>query len=304
LMAMTGYPPKSTRRWLSNDDLIVVTTRWSFVLASTGHGREDPSKAGYMPLRIGSALDDVTRRRLEWAELPLEGAFVKLSVVIPVFNERATLKTILDRVRAAPVAPLELEIVVVDDFSTDGSREILLEEAKAGDLVVVLHPENRGKGAAVRSGLAAATGDVILIQDADLEYDPEDYPALLKPILTGKAKVVYGSRFLGEHKAMYFWHAVGNRFVTLVTNILFDTTLTDMETCYKVFTAEVARKIELKSPRWGFDPEITARILRQGYRIYEVPISYAGREYHEGKKITWKDGLVVLLTLLRYRFLP
>lgn len=229
---------------------------------------------------------------------------MKLSVVIPVFNELATLKAILDRVRAAPVAPLGLEIVVVDDCSTDGSREILKEEARAGDLMVILHEENQGKGAAVRSGLAAVTGDVVLIQDADLEYDPADYPLLLKPILAGKAQVVYGSRFLGEHKAMYFWHSVGNRFVTLVTNALFDTTLTDMETCYKLFTAEVAGSIELRSPRWGFDPEITARILRQGYRIYEVPISYAGREYQEGKKITWKDGLVVFFTLLRYRFLP
>lgn len=229
---------------------------------------------------------------------------MKLSVVIPVFNERATLKAILDRVRQAPVAPLELEIVAVDDCSTDGSREILKEETQAGDLTVILHQVNQGKGAAVRTGLNAVTGDVVLIQDADLEYDPADYPVLLKPILSGKAKVVYGSRFLGEHKAMYFWHSVGNRFVTLVTNVLFDTTLTDMETCYKVFTAEVAGKIQLRSPRWGFDPEITARILRRGYRIYEVPISYSGREYQEGKKITWKDGLVVFFTLLRYRFLP
>ncbi len=229
---------------------------------------------------------------------------MKLSVVIPVFNERATLKAILDRVRQAPVAPLELEIVAVDDCSTDGSREILKEETQAGDLTVILHQVNQGKGAAVRTGLDAVTGDVVLIQDADLEYDPADYPVLLKPILSGKAKVVYGSRFLGEHKAMYFWHSVGNRFVTLVTNVLFDTTLTDMETCYKVFTAEVAGKIQLRSPRWGFDPEITARILRRGYRIYEVPISYSGREYQEGKKITWKDGLVVFFTLLRYRFLP
>ncbi|MGE5618072.1 MAG: glycosyltransferase family 2 protein [Sphingomonadaceae bacterium] len=229
---------------------------------------------------------------------------MKLSVVIPVYNEQATLRQILERVRLAPVEPLELEIVVVDDCSSDGSRDILKQEAARGDLKLVLHEVNQGKGAAVRSGLRAVTGDVVLIQDADLEYDPADYPLLLKPILNGKAKVVYGSRFLGEHKAMYFWHALGNRFVTLLTNVLFDTTLTDMETCYKVFTSEVARRIELRSPRWGFDPEITARILRMGYRIYEVPISYAGREYHEGKKITWKDGFVVLFTLLRYRFLP
>ncbi|MHB0870997.1 MAG: glycosyltransferase family 2 protein [Chloroflexota bacterium] len=229
---------------------------------------------------------------------------MRLSVVIPVFNERATLQELLERVRSAPVAPMELEIVAVDDCSTDGSREILQREADSGALKVVLHEENQGKGAAVRSGLRAATGDVVLIQDADLEYDPADYPLLLKPILTGKAQVVYGSRFLGEHKAMYFWHSVGNRFVTLLTNALFDTTLTDMETCYKVFTSEVAGRIDLRSPRWGFDPEITARILRMGYRIYEVPISYAGREYHEGKKISWRDGFVVLFTLLRYRFLP
>ena len=149
--------------------------------------------------------------------------------------------------------------------------------------------------------LRAISGEVVIIQDAALEYDPGNYPVLLRPIQTGKAKVVYGSRFLGEHKAMYFWHSVGNQLLTLVCNILFDTTLTDMETCYKVFTADIARKLDLREPRWGFDPEITARILRMGHRIYEVPISYAGREFHEGKKITWKDGITVFFTLLRYR---
>ncbi len=229
---------------------------------------------------------------------------MKLSVVIPVFNEQASLQAILERVRNAPIAPMEIEIVAVDDFSTDGSREILKAEAERGDLKVIFHDVNRGKGAAVRTGLGAVTGDIVLIQDADLEYDPADYPLLLKPILNGKSKVVYGSRFLGEHKAMYYWHSLGNKFLTLVTNVLFDTTLTDMETCYKVFTSDVAARIRLTSPRWGFDPEITARILRQGYRIYEVPISYAGREFQEGKKISWKDGIVVLYTLLRCRFLP
>jgi len=190
----------------------------------------------------------------------------------------------------------------VDDGSSDGTREILKNRAALGDIQLFLQPRNQGKGAAVREGLRRATGDILLIQDADLEYDPADYPTLLRPILTRKAEVVYGSRFLGEHKAMYFWHSVGNQFLTLTTNILFDSTLTDMETCYKVFTSEIARKLKLKSERWGFDPEITASILKLGYRIYEVPISYAGREYWEGKKIGWRDALTVLVTLLRYRF--
>ena len=201
-----------------------------------------------------------------------------------------------------PLEGIEKEIVVVDDGSSDGTREILKNRAAAGDIQLFLQPRNQGKGAAVREGLRRATGDILLIQDADLEYDPADYPILLRPILTGKAEVVYGSRFLGEHKAMYFWHSVGNQFLTLTTNVLFDSTLTDMETCYKVFTAEIARKLKLKSERWGFDPEITASILKLGYRIYEVPISYAGREYWEGKKIGWRDALTVLATLLRYRF--
>jgi glycosyltransferase involved in cell wall biosynthesis len=226
---------------------------------------------------------------------------VKLSVVIPVYNERATIAEILDRVRAVPI---EKEIIVVDDASTDGTREILQEQAEQGDIRLFLQPHNQGKGAAVREGLRHITGDVVVIQDADLEYDPSDYLTMLRPIVSGKAKVVYGSRFIGEHKAMYFWHSLGNRFLTLLTNILYDSTLSDMETCYKMFTADIARQLDLRSPRWGIDPEITAKILRKGHRIYEVPISYAGREFWEGKKISWKDGLVVLLTLLRYRFLP
>jgi glycosyltransferase involved in cell wall biosynthesis len=224
---------------------------------------------------------------------------VKLSVVIPIYNECATLAELLARVRAVDV---EKEIVCVDDCSTDGTRQILAEEAARGDLVVVEHAENRGKGAAVQNGLQAVSGDVVVIQDADLEYDPQDYHVLLRPILAGRAKVVYGSRFLGgEHLAMRYWHSVGNKGLTLLTNMLYDTTLTDMETCYKTFTGDVARKLRLREPRWGFDPEITAQILRAGYRIYEVPISYAGREYEEGKKISWRDGFTVLRTLLRCR---
>jgi glycosyltransferase involved in cell wall biosynthesis len=228
---------------------------------------------------------------------------LKLSIIIPCYNERATVETLLDQVRAVNIGDIEKEIVVVDDFSTDGTREILQEQAKRGDIMLHLLPRNQGKGAACRTGLRHATGDILLIQDADLEYDPGDYPILLRPILAGRAKVVYGSRFLGEHKAMYFWHSVGNQLLTLVTNILYDSTLTDMETCYKVFMRETLAGIKLNSDRWGFDPEITAKVMRRGHRIYEVPISYAGREFWEGKKIVgWRDGPRVLLTLLRYRF--
>lgn len=229
----------------------------------------------------------------------------RLSIVMPIYNERNTIREILRRVRTSCEQALgwERETICVDDCSTDGTWEVLQEEARQDPFLRLFrHEVNRGKGAAVRTGLEQITGDIVIIQDADLEYDPQDYPALVRPIVSGKAQVVYGSRFLGEHKAMFFWHAVGNRFLTLVTDILYDTTLTDMETGYKVFTAEVARKLKLQSERWGFDPEITARILKLGYRIYEVPISYTGRERHEGKKISWKDGFTVLLTLLRYRF--
>lgn len=224
-----------------------------------------------------------------------------ISVVIPVFNEVGTISEILRQVRAVEI-PYGRDIVVVDDASTDGTRDILAHEAASHpDTRVFYHEENRGKGAAVRTGLRQARGDVVVIQDADLEYDPRDFPRLLRPIEEGRSQVVYGSRFLGEHKAMYFWHSLGNKLLTLTTNILFDTTLTDMETCYKVFSAEAIRGLKLNSDRWGFDPEITAKVLKRGYRIYEVPIAYNGREFWEGKKISWQDGFTVLLTLLRYR---
>ncbi|MDQ3808965.1 MAG: glycosyltransferase family 2 protein [Chloroflexota bacterium] len=227
---------------------------------------------------------------------------LRLSVIIPCFNERETVNELIDRVHAVPI---EKQVIVVDDCSSDGSRELLTARARQrGDITLCLRERNGGKGAAVQEGLKRASGDVVVIQDADLEYDPADYPLLLRPIQTGKARVVYGSRFLGEHRAMYFWHSLGNKTLTLLCNVLFDTTLTDMETCYKAFTIDIARRLTLREPGWGFDPEITARILRMGNRIYEVPISYAGREFHEGKKISWRDGFVVLLTLLRYRFLP
>jgi len=247
---------------------------------------------------------------------------VKLSVLIPCYNERETIREIVARVRAVdmhmrvrdgrfglPVAPdgtveltVEKEIVIVDDGSQDGTRDILPELAALPGVFVHYHERNRGKGAAVRTAIEHAAGDIMLVQDADLEYDPREYPALLQPIIEGRSQVVYGSRFLGgPRKAMLFWHMLGNKSLTLFTNILFDTILSDMETCYKVFTREVAQQLRLKSPGWGFDPEITAKILKRGYRIYEVPISYNGREYDEGKKISWRDGLTVMWTLLKYR---
>ncbi len=222
---------------------------------------------------------------------------MKLSIIMPVYNEKSTLLEIIERVEQVPI---EKELIIVDDGSTDGSSEIL-RSLSPGRAKVIFHEVNRGKGAAVRRALGEVTGDVVVIQDADLEYDPQDIPRLLKPILAGKADVVYGSRFTGEHKNMFFWHWVGNRLLTLVTNILFDTTLSDMETCYKMFKRKVIEGIKLNSNGFEFEVEITAKILKRGYRIYEVPISYAGREYHEGKKITWRDGVKAIWYLLRYR---
>ena len=225
---------------------------------------------------------------------------MKLSVVMPVFNEKETIREILAQVRGVNMVS---QVVVVDDFSTDGTREILQDEAARDEtLTLILHNRNRGKGAGVRSGIERATGDIIIIQDADLEYDPRDYPALIRPIVEGRVKVVYGSRFLGPRKDMLFWHMVGNKLLTLVTNILYDSTLSDMETCYKVMRADVAKSLDIQSNRWGIDPEITAKVLKRRNRIFEVPISYYGREYEEGKKIRGRDVFVVLWTLLKYRF--
>ena len=229
-----------------------------------------------------------------------EGPYYKLSIIIPVYNERNTVVEAIRRARSVEI-PLEREIIVVDDGSDDGTAQIL-SQLQDSTVRVVQHPANRGKGAAIRTGLTYVTGDLVLVQDADLEYDPEDWPMLLAPVLKGKARVVYGSRFTGERRNMMFWHWVGNRFLSLVTNVLYNTTISDMETCYKLIDRKLLDSLTLRSERFGIEPEVTAKILRTGERIYEVPISYAGREVHEGKKITWKDGFDALFVLVRCRF--
>jgi glycosyltransferase involved in cell wall biosynthesis len=225
---------------------------------------------------------------------------MKLSVVMPVYNERATLREVIARVLAVP---LEIELLCVDDGSTDGSRDILDDLAQNHPQVrVFLQPRNLGKGAALRRGIREATGDLVIIQDADLEYDPAEYPQVLEPLLQGKADVVYGSRFLGggPHRVLYFWHSVGNWFLTLLSNCLTNINLTDMETCYKAFRRETIQSIPIEENRFGFEPEVTVKVARRHLRIYEVGISYCGRTYEEGKKIGWKDGVRALYCLLKY----
>jgi glycosyltransferase involved in cell wall biosynthesis len=227
-----------------------------------------------------------------------------LSVVIPCYNERSTIATIVAAVRAAPVDAVE--IIVVDDCSQDGTRELLATEIAPLVDRVLYHDRNQGKGAALRTGIAAATGDVVVIQDADLEYDPQEYPKLLAPIAAGKADVVFGSRFAGgeSHRVLYFWHSVGNRVLTLMSNMCTNLNLTDMETCYKMFRREVIQAIPIEEDRFGFEPEITAKVARLGCRIYEVGISYAGRTYADGKKIGWKDGVRAVWCIVKYRVRP
>jgi len=224
---------------------------------------------------------------------------MKLSVVIPVYNEIRTIKEILNQVQSVPQ---DKEIIVVDDRSTDGTREWLTQISN-NNITVLFHPVNTGKGAALRTGFEHVTGDIVVIQDGDLEYDPSEYGRLIEPILDGRADVVYGSRFTGgPQRVLFFWHYVGNKFLTLLSNMLTNLNLSDMETCYKAFRAHLLEKITIKSNRFGFEPEITAKFARLKCRIYEVPISYSGRNYEEGKKITWRDGLAALFHVIRFRF--
>jgi glycosyltransferase involved in cell wall biosynthesis len=226
---------------------------------------------------------------------------MKLSVVIPVYNEETTIDEILSRVQAVP---MEKEIIIVDDGSTDGTYDRLQDiERRHANVRVTYQEHNRGKGAALQRGFTQVTGDVVIIQDADLEYDPREYPKLLEPILDGRADVVYGSRFLGgPHRVLYFWHFLGNKFLTLLSNAFNNINLSDMETCYKAFTREVLESLQLRSNRFGFEPEFTAKVAKKKWRIYEVPISYSGRSYEEGKKIGWKDGVKALFVIVYARF--
>ncbi len=233
---------------------------------------------------------------------PLAWDSVRVSVVIPVFNERETVEQLLERVREVP---LRLEVIVVDDGSTDGTRDLL--PTLEGSLIdrLVMHERNQGKGAALRTGFQHARGDVVVVQDADLEYDPYELPYLLEPILSGKADAVYGSRFLGgPHRVLLFWHSIGNRVLTLMSNMFTDLNLTDMETCYKMVRRELLQSLPLSANRFGIEPELTARLAQAGARIYELPISYHGRSYAEGKKIGWKDGVSALWAIFKYNVFP
>lgn len=226
----------------------------------------------------------------------------KLSILIPVYNERNTIAEAVRRARTVDL-PIDREILIIDDGSTDGTGEIISRLADS-TVRVFQQPHNMGKGAALQRGIAESTGDYVVVYDADLEYDPRDWPAVLRPILEGEARVVYGSRFTGERRNMLFWHWVGNRFLSLVTNVLYNTTLSDMETCTKLIDGDLARSLHLTSSRFDIEPEITAKLLRLGERIYEVPIRYTGREMEEGKKISWRDGFPALWALVKYRFTP
>jgi glycosyltransferase involved in cell wall biosynthesis len=241
---------------------------------------------------------------MQGIEMTEERSVETLSIVIPVFNEVHTIAEIVKRVREVSLPGIEgREIVIVDDYSTDGTRDLLSTYKDQAGFKIILHDRNRGKGAALRTGIAQTTGSFVLIQDADLEYDPQEYPKLLAPLLAGKADVVYGSRFAGgeSKRVLYYWHSVGNRFLTTLSNMFTNINLTDMETCYKAFRGEVIRSLRIEEDRFGFEPEVTAKVASMGCRIYEVGISYSGRTYAEGKKINWKDGVRAIWCILKYR---
>ena len=271
----------------------------SHALRAAPYSRPIPGPASTLtPRSMEAILSGELRRR---GRTPMDPATLRLSVLIPVYNERDTIHAILDAVHAVPVPK---EVVVVNDCSTDGSREILDSLKAQGRIDTLVHqPVNRGKGAAIRTALAASTGNVVIVQDADLEYDPADWPQLLEPLVDGRADAVFGSRFLGgSHRVLYYWHSVGNKLLTTVSNMFTNLNLTDMETCYKAMRGEVARGLlpRLTSDRFGFEPEVTARLAQVGARIYEVPISYSGRTYAEGKKISWKDGVAAFWHIVRF----
>jgi glycosyltransferase involved in cell wall biosynthesis len=266
-------------------------------------GLEEAANLADRPISVFEReLADTFRTASATATAAPEAPPLTLSVVIPVYNERHTFLQLLDAVRAVPI---HKEVVIIDDCSTDGTGEMLREQVDGviPGVRVLYQTHNQGKGAALRRGFTEALGDIVLVQDADLEYDPREYPQLIQPILAGKADVVYGTRFQGgAHRVLYFWHSVGNRFLTTLSNMFTDLNLTDMETCYKVFRREVIQNIPLRQNRFGFEPEVTAKIARRGWRIFEVPISYNGRSYAEGKKIGWKDGVQAIWCILRYAF--
>jgi glycosyltransferase involved in cell wall biosynthesis len=225
-----------------------------------------------------------------------------LSIIVPVYNEEKTLLPLLKKVQNVKLLGLKKQIIVINDGSTDKTAEVM-KKIKIPGIQIYQHDKNRGKGAAIRTAIPHTTGDFVIIQDADLEYDPADYVIILKPLLDGRADVVYGSRFKGVGRAFLFWHYVGNKLLTFITNILYDTILTDMETCYKAFKGDLIRSIPLRSNRFDFEPEVTAKVLKRGVKLFEVPINYDGRNFEEGKKITWRDGVVALVCLIRYRFM-
>jgi glycosyltransferase involved in cell wall biosynthesis len=229
---------------------------------------------------------------------------MKLSVIIPCFNELGTIAQVVDAVKSAPIE--DIEVIIVDDYSIDGTRELLKSQVEMQVDKIIYHSKNLGKGAALRTGFAAATGDIVIVQDADLEYDPQEFPVMIQPILDGKADVVFGSRFVGSHphRVVYYWHMIGNQFLTMLSNMMTNINLTDMETCYKAFRREIIQSIKIQENRFGFEPEITAKVAKKGCRIYEVGISYYGRTYKEGKKITWKDGIRAIYCILKYNIFP